>query len=592
MRNSPFIVLGFVTLIALACTAPDTAVAAHLGNPAPVVPVGQCSLTFLSDDDGCLGANQNAQVIFPNTFTDARQSGQGTYKTVGGITAAYPVAFNGAGIIYPVANITPDGSLTPISSLSVSGCSYSSGEVDCTENGADKTISGYLFTDTVLFDNSTTHTFTLTNNTFILGYNMCNGFGQLPMAYFSKGSENVIIKNNKWITDNTCSFSANLFGLSNDPGLTVQSTGTASFSGTSMTYTAGPTPLNGTPGIHTKQYIKYTGQTNHPTLGSPPQIVGTCGANCYTLDTAQSTSSGKTVTTGPQYPSIYGAAGLAEVGTGSFTAQYNAVLNWNTNWAVTSGGSHDIRWNYSVMVGDWFKHVNYAQVQPTPCDGGCTSANATTISNGLQKFNTIIWPSYAAESGTTTVGVFTTTGTANTASPSGYQITNSNLDFSYNILIANQSINNGTSPFNVLKEVTANLVRTTNQVGTASATYTGVATAGGLAVSGVTGTIHIGDYVSTSAYNNTSYLQITGGSGSTWTLNQAVSFGSQTLKNYLYQGVVTSIKVQGNAFDPTGTFNSNSPLFLDPDNPYGSITSNGNWNLLSGAACNTPNVSC
>lgn len=563
-------------------------------------PPSTCPYTFVPADDGCLSANQNAQVIVPTFFTLVRQTSQAQYKTSGAVGSDHPPTWNVPGVDYPVGAISADGSLTVASALSISGCTYSAGPpaaLNCSGN-TDKTISGGLFNDVTVDDGSTNHTTTFTNNHFIIGYNNCHTRGSQAWVIIDANThQNVVATNNTWSVDPTCSFVANLFGLSNDPGLTVNSTGVANFSGAIMCYTSGPTLQNGTPGFHLWQHAHFTGQVNNTTNNSTsnvisaPQIISSVGGGCYTLDTAQTTATGVTVTTGPQLPDVYGALSQGEIGIATFTAKYNAFLGLSTLMSSNTGGSTDIEYNYAQMNGDIQRHVNLFQQQPTPCDGGCTSANATTIANALTKFNTAWFPGYAAVSGTTIYGPFTTSGTANAAPPDGYQITYSNVNVSYNVGIANQTMNGWNG---VTSVTTSAILRTTNQIGTPKASYTAVVTAGSMVVSLVTGTINIGDYVATNGFgggagfNNTSYLRITSGSGTTWALNQSVSF-SGGARSYLYPGTVTSMTMTGNAMDWTGAY---FPIQLDTDTIYGSTSLTGNWNLVNGAACNTGNASC
>lgn len=251
-----------------------------------------------------------------------------------------------------------------------------------------------------------------------------------------------------------------------------------------------------------------------------------------------------------------------------------------------------MQYNYVPIYGDVERHVNFVQQQPTPCDpGGASNACATTIAKSWQKFNVGYFPGFAAVSGTTIFGPFSTSFTANTTVATGYQITYTDVNASYNIGIANIT-SNGWLTSGVTTDA---LFASHNQQGTRSAAYTASASGTSMTVSAVTGSINIGDYVTDNCGGcgtvpHASYIKITGSCGANcWTINQSLTFSGQVLNSFLYPGAITALTIVGNAFDPTG---ADTAISLDENNVYGSQTISGNWNLTSGAACNTANVPC
>lgn len=248
--------------------------------------------------------------------------------------------------------------------------------------------------------------------------------------------------------------------------------------------------------------------------------------------------------------------------------------------------------NYVAIYGDVERHVNFVQQQPTACDpGGASNACATVIPKAWQKFNVGYFPSYAAVSGTTIYGPFSTSFTANTTVATGYQNTYTDVNSSYNIGVANITSNGWLTP----GVTTDALFASHNQQGTFSAKYTGTASGTNMTVSGITGSINVGDYITDKcggcgSVPHTTAIKITGTCGANcWVMNQSLTFSGQVLEDFLYPGAITSLTIVGNAFDPTG---ADTAISLDEDSVYGSKTISGNWNPTSGAACNTPNVSC
>lgn len=576
MKRAAFALLLLAASVISAEARPGRGAGAAL--PAPpvscpgVVPVGQ--------DDGCAGANQSAQFINPNFFTNARQSGQGAY-------AATP-AWNIAGVTYPVGQITADAGLVDFATNIPSGWSVVSTGI-YQNFGASLTLSGYYINDVGIYVPS--GTLTLTNNHIRLGKNTCRSFTGTAQINVQYSGGALDAENNTWDTDSTCSWQAELYGTSYDPGtLAQQASANITIASNVLTINSG-----GTGFFAEGQFLNWSGigqQVRVSTNISPGGLKNCTGAACngttwtvcQLVTAANSGACNATVTdvgpinatTGPIQPTANAAMRLAATGgAGAFTAKYNYINGYSTMAAAGTGGTTITAFNYMRMVGKTSDHDNLIAQLADP-------GTATTIPY-YQKFNTVVWDHYAPNTGTTLFGTFLTSANANKAA--GYQVTYDPWDISFNTAVINSTLYPSSGPttasaWRALQQETA--VATMANAGTSiSGSVLTIATVN-------TGTITVGDFVECAGC--TGPIQITSngtGSGGAGTYNLSASLtvaSSTSWRTSRYPGQVINMIGIGNYWDLTG---AGTAFIIDNQTRITSqdFTSVPNKNMVTGASC-------
>lgn len=545
------------------------------------VPVGQ--------DDGCASANKSAQFINTAFFTNARQSGQSAY-------AATP-SWNIAGVTYPVGQITPDAGLIDFATSPPSGWSVLVAN-KLYQNSSAATVSGYFLNDVGIFKSAGNLTFT--NNHVRLGVNSCRAFAGTAPVNVQSSSAFLDAENNTFDTDSTCSWQAELYGTSVDPGLTQQSSENITIASNVLTVNSGGTGL-----LAEGQFLNWSGrgqQVRISTNISPGGISNCSGAACngttwnvcQFISTSNSGACTSTVTdvgpvaatTGPIQPNANAALRLANTnGTNNYTVKYNYINGYSTMAASGGGGTNDHRFNYVVMTGHSGDHDNLVANLIEP-------GTATTIPY-YQKFNTVVWLKNSPNTGTTLLGTFLATN--NTNKVGGYQMTWDPFDISYNTVVTNSTT------YPVSGPVTASMWRALQQ-GTATTTICNSSgTCSGSSISGnqlvvasvVSGaSLQVGDAIDCNSCNWTGAVRIqsidtgTGGAGN-YTLNRTVgSFSSLTsMSAFRYNGIVLNQIGQNNYFDATG---AGTNFIFDTKNDVGVCSMSGNINMLTGATITSP----
>lgn len=555
--------IGAVSLISLLMVGSADARPRGSVSYTPPPPSGPCPHSAAGYADGCAGANQSALYIFPNFFTDVRQSGQAQYKAAGGSGSDHPPPWDVAGVDYPVGQYTPDAGLIDATVSAAAGCSIDLPNRRWNCGAGPIVVDGYRFNGMGIIQGGTPNGMTINNSHFTLTSQNCR---------FYTGTAPVNVNGPLTVTNNTtdfsddCQMTAKLYKTAADPGFITQSSGDASFNGTTLTYSA----INsGT--VRVGAWIDYPGMIN-----GPVQITAGSGL-VWTVSVSQGTVTGPvTVTTGPTENAQNGAF----FNGGRLTAKYNANFGWgqflNSGQAV---GDQDIQYNYSKMLVKPNQHVNFAIKIPGP----------GTINNWLQKFNTVYWDqnSYIENGGgTSTIDMFATLD----ISGAGSTITTL-ADFSYNTIVANKSL----TPAGGF--ITNSMLRVLSQGGANNANITYGLSGGVLNVTAFNSgaALAVGQYISCATCTRTTKITSlgtgTGGTGTYNVDNNADTVASATSGVYLYPGKVTALNWVENYGDITGTnggfFNLSDQKLVE----IGTKNITGNINMLNGNVC-TPGGSC
>jgi len=570
-----FLLVGFIAL--LGCShveaRPGHGGGNVVANPCPgIVPSGQ--------DDGCATADKTAQFINTAFFTNARQSGQSAYSTT--------PTWNIAGVTYPVGQITADAGLVDFGTNIPSGWTVVSTGI-YQNFGASLSLSGYYINDVGIYVPN--GTLTLTNNHIRLGKNTCRSFTGLAQINVNYSGGALDAENNTWDTDSTCSWQAELYGTSYDPGLPQQFSANVTTASNVLTINSG-----GSGFFAEGQFLNWAGigqQVRVSTNISPGGLKnctgsacnGTTWTVCQLVTAANNGACNATVTdvgpvnatTGPIQPTANAAMRLAATGgTGAFTAKYNYINGYSTLAAAGTGGTTITAFNYMRMVGKTSDHDNLIAQLADP-------GTATTIPY-YQKFNTVVWDHWAPSTGTTLFGTFLTSASANKAA--GYQITYDPWDISFNTAVINSTLypSSGVttaSAWRALQQEAA--VATMANAGTSiSGSVLTIATVS-------TGTIAVGDFVECTACSGPIQISSFGtGSGGAGTYNLNVTptpvASSTSWRTSRYPGQVVNMIGIGNYWDLTG---AGTAFIIDGQTRITSqdFTSVPNKNMVTGASC-------
>ena len=546
--------MGKVAAIFLALALMTFGASARVHHGGIAAPPSTCPYGF-SYSDGCAGANQSALFQNPTFFSTVQQSGQGSY-------AARP-PWNVAGVDYPVGQYTPDNLLTDVSTNVPAGCSLVSASrwIRC---GSGVTLAHYRFNGWGIY--ADVSPVVLDDVHFTMTADNCRNYNGIGYISTHGGTGDITITNSTFDFDSGCAFNADLYKQASDPGFVTQSSGTASFSGTALTYSS---ISSGT--VRIGQYIDCPGCVK-------AMITAGSGLS-WTVNASQGTLGPVTVTTGPVQTNMNGPISMAS--SGKVTLKYNA--NFDSGQFSSAINELELRFNYSKIISANAQHVNI--VFNTPSAG--------TTANFIEEFNTAYWDHYAEDSGTGLYDYFaTSTGAANTG-----QVTVTNLSLSYNVAVANNSLPNNSLNTNSLVRF---LSQTANsgpgRVGTASYSLAG-GVANVTSFTPLTGseTIAVGDFLGCNSTlpSCTNPIQIVSfgtGTGGTGTYNVTNSTDSLTKSSQVvvkYPGAITTGNFNYNYFDRTGTQSGNNAWNFDMANvPIGTLNSTGNVNMLTGNSCN------
>ena len=544
MKGLAIILAPFVFILYFA--APANAWFHHGTATAPVT----CPQGTGTPGDGCSGANQSAVFINSTFFSTVQQSGQGAYAT--------RPPWNVAGVDFPVG-AEADNTLLDVSTNVPAGCSLvtASHWIRCV-NGV--TLSGYRFNGWGIY--ADVEPLSVNNSHFTMTADNCRnyqGSGMLRTAGTGGVGGGISITNSTFDFGDGCKMNADLYGTANDPGFVDQSSGTASISGTTLTYSGTP---SGT--VRAFQYIKCAGCGN--------VYIASGSGLVWTLSASQGTIGPVTVTTGPVQTNENGP--IATGGSGPLVLQYN--VNLESGQFASSSNEADARWNYEKIISVNGQHVNFIFNSPSP----------GTTNSFVEDFNTVYWDQYAENGGTGTVDYFTQ------KSGGTGQVTATLVSLSNNTVVANNSKPNSSTNTNAL-------VRFLSQSNTSSGTIKYTLTGGVMTVTSVgTGVVTAGYYaqctacsvpILISAFGGTCAGIACTGSGGTGTYLvsnsvDTVNMTAQFLNVGAYPGIITTLNVNNNYFDKTGA--SGAYNFDVGNVPVGTLNSTGNKNMLTGNSCN------
>lgn len=501
--------------------------------------------------DGCAGAPVGL-MSQSNFWTYARQSGQSAYAT--------RPPWNVAGVDFPVGQTTADNALLDPVTNPPAGCTYNS-SIPWLSCGNNATVAHYRMNGVGV---SAGPGLTLTDNHFTLNAANCRSLNGTGLVTSSGG---ITATSNTIDFDPSCQINADLYKQSGDPGLVTQSSGSASLSGTTLTYTA---VNSGT--VRIGQYIDCPGCTE------PAQITAGSGLS-WTVSVSQPTIGPVTVTTGPvkSRQSTWISSGAPLV------LRYNYNIGY-ADLAIDGGtDTLEAKYNYSEMHGQFGQHVNFVQIQPQI--GG-------TISSITQSFNTLLWSPDSWRSGTTTIGQFTTSGAANNPTPPGGEVITTLHESNNNTMITNRPA----MPGQLSGNVTAAMLRYLSQSSTGQlVNFTGTQSGTTLTVSAISsgaGSLAPGLYLTCASGCSLPIQivsQLTGSTGDvgTYQVSQSLSLPSSQAWATTLQGEIGTVNWQNNYMDITAADGVYGP---GTNVPVGSLNISGNVNILSGNACTQ--VSC
>ena len=519
--------------------------------------------------DGCTGANTGGKFQDPTFFTTSRISWGTPYVST--------PPWNVAGVDYPVGQYTADNALLDVATNVPAGCTLVSASrwIRCS-NGV--TLSHYRFNGWGIYaDNAP---IILDDVHFTMTADNCRNYQGIGYISTHGGTGDVTVTQGTFDFDSGCAFNADLYKQANDPGLATLSSGTASFSGTALTYSA----INsGT--VRIGSYISCAGCVK-------AMIIAGSGLN-WTVSSSQGTLGPVTVTTGPVLTNMNGPISVAS------NSKVKLYYNANIGSGQFSSAIIDVdaKYNYEHIITTSGQHINFVVNFPQP----------GTIADYIQNFNTIWWDPYAEDGGTGTLDYFT----ASTASAANGQVTLTNFEANNNTVIVNSSIPNGSvntnaivrwlsqsggAPGEVASAINYNLNQTPGS-GILKVNSITLVT-GGVGISPNDFVYCIGSAPTCSVpIQIVSQLTGTGGlpcpdatcDGTTGTYsvtNTVDQINKSTASHgvYKYPGKITAVNVNNNYYDATG---ANGVYNFDIATvPVGSYTSTGNVNMKTGASCN------
>lgn len=617
-------------------------------------PAGPCVHSGAGYADGCAGANQSA--LFINTNFFGASGTTGAAQQSGQAAISYRPPWDVAGVDYPIGPTSLDASLIDAKVSPPTGCTYDADvTISCPGTGNTVDISGRKFIGVQLWMTGTGQTLTGSNWHFQENATDCrrhSGSGML------RGSSAVINLSNgladfdgsyvpyasQGPANATCANNAEQYGTAGDPGFSDQSTGSATLSGYSLTYTGTPT---GT--VAAGQYIKvggtvpfkarilsgsglnwtlenttnggfgnisisgttmtYTTKSGTPVVGD--NIIGTgvtagtllvadLGSNQWQVSISQTVTGPVNVTAWKQWnqatpvtvttgPIEYTGSAFVANSSGPQTYKYVATPSFGTSYGTGTGQYAEMQFNYTTM--------NSRGSHPNTSDGNHNQfmawipqpgSTATGISS-IQSFNTIMVEPWSADGGYT--GILSQFSTCDSCSPvanstSGYLIEFANVNMDHNTIISNAAKNNSGQT-----NVTGGLFRSLSQAAAnhAVGNVTWSMTAGGNVTIGSVNSgsgPSVGDTIqcSTNPSCSSAVKILTQIDATHFTASNLTDVkNNNTNSVYRYPGVFDTFTTIGNYVDPT----SASLYVLDNVLiSVGSRTSTSNINMLTGASAN------
>jgi len=544
-------------------------------------------------DDGCQTALANGGLYrFPNYFNDARQSGQASYRA----TPSWNVACVDAG--YGCGPDTDDAHLTDFKTSVPSGWSVLVPN-QIYQNGSPATLNRYFLNDIGIF--KAAGNLILTNSHIRMGRNTCRSFTGTAPVNVQSPTAAIDIHNNLFDTSDECSWQAELYGTSYDPGLIQQSSENISIAANTLTINSG-----GAGFFAEGQFLKWNGIAQQVRVGaniSPGGLKNCTGSACngtiWTVceyisvrNSGACNASVRSVgpvdaTTGPIQPTANAAIRQAAIrGTPSCKVQYNVFWMFSTPGVCSTGGDTNVQFNFAHMCGHSADHDNFW------LNAGEPGVN-TTISY-RQKFNTAWWDRNCPSTGTTLFGNFLTSNNNNKVG--GVQISWNPFDVSYNTGITNK-----TDYPNSNSAVTAAMWRALQQGTATTVICNSGPTCSGSSISGnvltvadvVSGaSLAVGDAITCNACNWAGAVKITSigvASDGARTYNLSRNVGSVTptasMSAFRYNGILVNQIGENNYFDATG---AGTNFIFDSKNDVGTCRMGGNVNMLTGATIPSP----
>lgn len=614
-------------------------------------PTTTCPHSAAGYADGCAGANQSALFQLTNWFGATGTLGAAQQSGQAAITSRPP--WDVSCVDYVCGPTSLDSALIDAKVSPPTGCTYDGDvTINCNTNNSTVDVSGRKFIGVQLLMNGTGQT--LTGSNFHVQETAADCRRHTGSGQWRGGSATVNLSNfladfdgsyvpylGQSAANATCANNADQYGSVGDPGFSAQSTGTATLSGFSLTYSGTPTgtvavgqyvAINGVAPMRSRitagsglnwtvetptngsfsgltisgTTMTYTGKTGTPvagdaiiggTIAAGTVLVTDLGSNQWTVSISQTVAStsavvwkqwnqtGVTVTTGPVEPT--GNAFLAN-SSGQHTFQYGAILDWGTAFGNSGGKDITIKYNYATLVG--------RGAHPNTTDGNHNQfeawipgpGTATTGINSVQSFNAIQVSPWS-DDGTYTgvIDQFSTcTGSCSPIANGvpGYEIQFANVEFSNNTIVSNAAKNNPGQ-----NNITAGIFRTLSQgpspaVGTVNwSLASGVVTINSVSSGSVstTNTILCSSFPTcTVAVRLTSQIDATHFN----TLNTVDTKSNLTNNVATWPGEFVVYKGTDNYVDPTSASN----VWFDDSAviTFDSKIRTGNINMLTGGSAN------
>jgi hypothetical protein len=614
---------------------------------------GPCAHAVAGYADGCVTAPTTGQIIFPNFFTDVRQSGQPQYKALGGAGSDYPVPWDAPGITYPVGAYTADASLLDPNTTPISGCNTNTATITCSSAGGVINVKHYRFNGIGMsIGGAGGPIYNFEDNHFTATWNNCRNYAGLGLI---TATNNLTVNStsNTWDFDNTCAINASLYKQTGDTGqMPTNSNFTGTFTAPGYLSLGSVLLGTGSPGLMARgMYIDYAGRTPGATNATAFQLdwlakwkgTGHVSGVTFTVDSTDGASPNALPEIGDRLtcggcgangtPITAGSAGVytlvAGPGTiGAGTTLMTALTNCqgsacnNTVWETTKGftssgavasstgpvemtangaiqGAGAINATYNADLG-WGQFVNGGddpQNTHLKYNYGMMLAREGQHINFLVKLPTPgTLPNFIQNFNTIywSKDAWARAGTGTidqftTKASNGTGFTTTTLAESKYNII----IANKTV-YGGLNNTTNSLLRFLNQGGSTASGISYSLSAGVLTVSAVTGTLNVNDYVSCQACAApVQILSFGTGSGGTGTYNVSNSTDSRSLSSqtaYPYPGKTTLMDWSYNYLDATG---ADTQFTTDFGNaPVGTFINIGNVNLNSGNACFVGSGNC
>lgn len=207
-------------------------------------------------DDGCANANVAALYNFPNFYNDARQSGQSPYPSLP------PQNVPCVETWYKCGPWTDDAHLIDFKSNPPSGWSVLVGN-QLFQNGSATTLSGYLLDDIGIYKGS--GSFVFVNSHVRMGRNTCRAFTGTAPVNVQSATANLDGANLLFDTTNECSWQAELYGTSYDPGLHQMTASNLTIASNVLTVNSGMTGY-----FSEGEFLNWSGKTQQVRVSAPP----------------------------------------------------------------------------------------------------------------------------------------------------------------------------------------------------------------------------------------------------------------------------------------------------------------------------------